>query len=253
MENNEEQKPAEEVLEQAVENVEQEVKKNVDDRPEINYKMEIERRKAEADRLRQELETERSKQTNRYDANDITTWSDTELYALKNSMDPNHTRFKAQAEDILVERKIERGIEKRQQLEKRGKAEATLRNDYPEALNPYSEFAQKMDQVMFDLDLQKSPAGRLAAARIVAGESLKGSSKATAAGRKQEEARLKDVKQNLSEGDRPDPRSNMPNPTKTEDLWKQANNTRDIDKSTAAMHEILKARGLSRKDLFGDR
>jgi hypothetical protein len=246
---NEEQKSVEETPELPA--VEAQAEKPVDDRPEINYKMELERRRANEERLQRDLEAERAKQTNRYDANDITTWSDTELYALKNSVDPNHARFKAQAEDILVERKIERGIEKRQQLEKRGKAEATLRAQYPDALNPYSDFAQAMETVMSDLDLQKSPAGRLAAARIVAGESSKGSSKATAAGRKAEEARLKDVKQTLSEGDRPDPRPNMTNPKKNEELINIVNDKHSSHEAQSlAMAELLKKKGMSRNDFF---
>ncbi len=248
-------KPEDQKVEDAVTEVaaETEAAAPVDDRPEINYKMEIERRKAESERLRQELEAERSKQVKRYDANDITTWGDNELVALKNSQDPNHVQYRQKAEDELFERKMQRVLERERLNAKRANSEIELRTKYPEALDVSSEFALKMEQVMFDLDLQKSPAGRLAAARIVAGESQKGTGKASAAGRKQEEARLKDVKQTLSEGDRPDPRPNLPNPQKQDDLWKQANNTRDIDKSSQAMAEILKARGLSRSDLFRDR
>lgn len=247
----EEQKPLEEVVNDAVEQVAEEVKKAVDDRPEINYKMELERRRSNEERLQRELEAEKAKQTNRYDANDITTWSDTELYALKNSLDPNHARYKAQAEDILVERKIERGIEKRNSLEKRGKAEATLRSQYPEAMDPYSPFAQQMDQVMSDLDLQKSPAGRLAAAEIVASRSQKGSGKTNAAGRKAEEARLKDVKQTLSEGDRPDPRTNLPNPTKDAELLKRINNPKAKHEDVgAAMGDLLKEKGFDINKMF---
>ncbi len=247
---NEEQKPLEDVVEQAVEQVKEDVKP-VDDRPEINYKMELERRIANEERLRRELDAEKSKQTNRYDANDITTWSDTELYALKNSADPNHARYKQQAEDVLVERKIERGIEKRQSLERRGRAEATLRTQYPQAMDPYSDFAQQMDQVMSDLDLQKSPAGRLAAAEIVASRSQKGSGKATAAERKAEEARLKDVKQTLPEGDRPDPRKNLPNPTKNEDLVKKINNPKAKHEDVgAAMGDLLKQKGFDINKMF---
>lgn len=247
---NDEQKPVDEVV---PEGSQPEVPvAPVDDRPEINYKMELERRRANEERLQRDLEAERAKQVNRYDANDINTWSDTELYALKNSADPNHARFKAQAEDILVERKIERGIEKRQSLEKRGKAEATLRTQYPEAMNPYSDFAQQMDQVMSDLDLQKSPAGRLAAAEIVASRSSKGSSKTTAAGRKAEEARLKDVKQTLSEGDRPDPRTNMPNPKKKEELMQKINDPKTSKEDIgASMGQILKDQGLDFNKFFG--
>ncbi len=251
MEDNQEQKPVEEAIKEVAAETEAAAEKAVDDRPEINYKMELERRRANEERLQRELEAEKSKQTNRYDANDITTWSDTELYALKNSQDPNHARYKAQAEDILVERKIERGMEKRQQLEKRANAEANLRSQYPEALNPYSDFSIAMEKVMSDLDLQKSPAGRLAAARIVAGESSKGSSKSTAASRKAEEARLKDVKQTLSEGDRPDPRTNLPNPTKQDDLVKRINNPKARQEDIgAAMGDLLKQKGLDINKMF---
>ncbi len=247
---NEEQKPIEEVVEQAVEQVKEDVKP-VDDRPEINYKAELERRRANEERLQRELEAERSKQVKRYDANDITTWSDTELYALKNSQDPNHLAYKQKAEDELMERKIERGIEKRQSLEKRGRAEATLRTQYPEALNPYSEFAQAMESVINELNLEKSPASRLAAAEIVAARSSKGSGKTSAAERKAEEARLKDVKQTLSEGDRPDPRKNLPNPTKNEDLLKTVNNPKSSHEDIgAAMGDLLKKKGFDINKMF---
>jgi hypothetical protein len=246
------EKPAEETPQEPV--VEAAAPAPVDDRPEINYKMELERRKAEADRLRQELEVERGKQVNRRDPNDISTWGDNELVNIKNSNSPDALPYKQQAEDILFERKMNKVLERERLNAKRTNSEMELRTKYPEALNPYSEFSTQMEQVMFDLDLQKSPAGRLAAARIVAGESSKGSSKANAAGRKAEEARLKDVKQTLSEGDRPDPRAAIPNPKKHDELMNIVN-SRDSkvtnEAKGAAMGKLLKDQGIDFNKFFG--
>ena len=238
-------------VEQVAENVQSEAQTPEPDRPEINYKAELERRKAETEKLRQELEAERSKQIQRRDQNDISTWSDLELKALKNSQDPSVLPYKDQAEELLLERKVKAIRERERMAEKRATTEVTLRTQYPEALDPSSDFAAKMEQVMYDLDLQKSPAGRLAAARIVAGESSKGSSKSNAAGRKQEEARLKDVKQTLSEGDRPDPRQNMTNPKKNEELINIVNDKHSSHEAQSlAMAELLKQKGISRDSFF---
>lgn len=249
---NEQEQPVEQPVEEAVEQVAEQVQseqQTPEDRPEINYQKEIERRKAEADKLRQELEVERAKQVQRRDQNDISTWSDLELKALKNSMDPSVLPYKDQAEEILLERKVKAIRERERMAEKRATTEAQLRTKYPEALDPASEFAVQMEQVMYDLDLQKSPAGRLAAAEIVSARSQKGTGKANAAGRKQEEARLKDVKQTLSEGDRPDPRASIPNPKKKEQLVQDLNDNSHV-KQSAAMSEILKERGMSRDSFF---
>lgn len=246
---NEEQKPVEEVLQEEVQSEGQEEKA---ERPEVNYQKEIERRKASEERLRKELEEERGKQVQRRDQNDISTWSDLELKALKNSQDPSVLPYKDQAEELLLERKVKQIRERERMSEKRATTEITLRTQFPEALDPSSDFAAKMEQVMYDLDLQKSPAGRLAAARIVAAETNKGYGKANAAGRKQEEARLKDVKQTLSEGDRPDPRANIPQPKKTEELVKKINDTKGrAEDAGAAMGEILKSKGMDVRSFFG--
>lgn len=214
------------------------------ERPEVNYQREIERRKAEADRLRYELEAEKAKQVNRRDQNDISTWTDNELVNVKN--DPNAGNYRQQAEDILFERKMARVLERDRQNTKRTNSEMELRTKYPEALDQSSAFAAKMEQVMYDLELQKSPAGRLAAARIVAGETSKGTGKSPAAGRKQEESRLKDVKQTLTEGDRPDPRPNMANPKKAEDIEKRIKAG-----DHKAVGDALAERGISRDAFFG--
>ncbi len=247
---NEEIKPVEDVKEDVTPEVTPEAK--ADDRPEINYKAELERRKASEERLRQELEAEKAKQVQRRDQNDISTWSDLELKALKNSNDPSVLPYKDQAEEILLERKVKQIRERERMSEKRATTEITLRTQFPEALDPSSEFSAKMEQVMYDYDLQKSPAGRLAAAKIVAAEYQKGTGKMDAAGRKKEEARLKDVKQTLPEGDRPDPRSSIPNNKKTEDNLKIINNTKARHEDVgAAMGDLLKEKGMDIKKFFG--
>lgn len=251
---NQDQQPIEEVVQEATEELvqsEEQPEVKAEERPEINYKMEIERRKAEADRLRAELEAEKAKQTNRRDQNDISTWSDTELHAIKNSNDPAVLPYKQQADDLLFERKMAKVLERERQSQKRVTTEMELRTKYPEALDSASEFALKMEQVMFDLDLQKSPAGRLAAARIVAAEGQKGTVQPKAAGRNKEEARLKDVKQTLSEGDRPDPRASSQKPVKQEDLTNIINDKRASHESQShAMAELLRQRGISRDSFF---
>lgn len=239
------EQPVEEAVEQAVEQVQEEVK---EDRPEINYKAELERRKANEERLRAELEAEKARQVKRYDPNDLTTWSENDLKAVKYTNDPNLMHLKAQADEELLERKVNAIRERERIAEKRTRAEMELRSRFPQALDASSEFAAKMEQVMYDMDLQKSPAGRLAAAEIVAARSQKGTGKAAASGRKQEEARLKDVKQTLAEGDRPDPRGSIPNPKKEEEL-----KARIANGDTKAISDVLGGRGISAKDFFGKR
>lgn len=174
-----------------------------EDRPEINYRKEAERKSRELEKIRAELETERSRQINRYDPNDLKTWSDNDLKAVKASQDPNFLRFKDQAEDILLERKVERMRAAEIAKEKRVRSEIELRAKYPEALDPSSPFSTRLDEVMMEFDLDKTPAGRLAAATIVAGEMRRASAKSKAIGRKSEDIRISSVKANLSDGDRP--------------------------------------------------
>ncbi len=248
---NEEQKPNEEVKPDVTPDVTPEPEAKKDERPELNYLKEIERHKADKERYRQELEAEKNKQVQRRDQNDISTWSDLELKALAKSNDPSVIAYKEQAEDLLLERKVKQIRERERISEKRAITEVTLRTQYPEALDPTSEFSRRMEEVIFELDLQKSPAYRLAAAKIVAAEFQQGTGKTDAAGRKKEEARLKDVKQTLSEGDRPDPRINLPDTKKDEEHLKIINNPKArMEDVGANMGELLKKKGFDFTKMF---
>ncbi len=211
-----------------------------EDRPERNYAAELERKNRQLAQKEAELEAERCRQVNRRDANDLSTWSDTELKAIKNSNDASTLPYKEQAEEILLERRI-RGIrEKERMSEKRAHSDLELRTKYPEAMDPASEFSAKVEQVMFDLDLHKSPAGRLAAAKIVAAETNKGRSSVDAKGRKAEADRVASVKANLSEGDRPAGQVQAQSSQKAlADLQARAKGG-----DASAMNELIKQRGL---------
>lgn len=203
--------PSEEPVEEAVEQVEKEV---VEDRPEINYRKELERKNAEIERLRQKMEAEKQETVKRRDPNDLTTWSDHELKALKNSSDPSVSQYKDQIEDILVERRFNALREKERLQEKRAFADLELKSKYPEALDPTSKFASQMEQVMYEYDLQKTPAGRLAAARIVAAESKGAKTKSAALARESEKSRVREVKGQMVDGDRAKPTQEITAPAK---------------------------------------
>lgn len=218
-----------------------------DDRPERNWKAEIERKNREIERLRQITESQKHNQ--RRDPNDLATWTDHELKAVIRSDDPSMLSFKDQAEEVLFERKVQNIRERERAQEKRALADIELRSKYPDALDPSSELSLKIDQVMYELDLQKSPAGRLAAAKIAAAELGKGSSKSKALARKQEEERIARVKGQVVDGDRAKPAETPNDPKKLDELVQKIN-ARDPNASTDAFGQLLKMRGLSQEDFF---
>lgn len=238
---NEEQKQEpvqEEVVEQqaeaASEQVEQIDVEEKEDRPAINYAKELERKNRELEKARAELDAERGRQINRYDPNDLKTWSENDLKAIANSPDPAHLRFKEQAQDIILERKLERMRAADQAKEKRVMSELELRRSYPEALDPSSEFSLRMEEMIHQFDLDKSPAGRLAAAKLVAAEMRGAKAKSNAVGRKAEEIRRSSVKANFSDGDRP---KSVANDEAQRDLEK-----RSKDGDEGAFMSLLKKR-----------
>lgn len=241
---NEEQKPIEEVVEESVDQVVEEAK---EDRPEINYKAELERKNREVERMRAENEALKSNTIQRRDPNDISTWSDNELKVILSSNDASVMAYKEQADEILFHRRVERFREKERMQEKRVTTDMELKSKYPEALDPTSEFSVKMDQVMYEYDLQKSPAGRLAAARIVAAEKQTGTAKTQANGRKAEQDRIDSVKGQLVDGDRPKPQANEKT-QKSKDLKERA-----LKGDTDALGEILKQQGISADAFFPKR
>jgi hypothetical protein len=234
------------VDEEGAEGDEEEVKEKPD-RPEANYKAELARKNAEIERLRAEKETERSRP--KRDAADLTTWSDHELKAIKNSKDPSVAAYVDQAEDILLDRKV-RAIRERERVqEKRAVSDVKLRQEFPEALDPTSEFAIAMERVMYEFDLDKTPSGRLAAAKIVASES-KGKKKTSAdADRELEASRIRDVKSNMVDGDRSKPSNDSKHsPKKIEELEK-----RIMRGDEKAVGEALGMKGIDYNKFFPKR
>ncbi len=217
-----------------------------EERPEENYKAEIARKNAEIARLRsQQVESDAPKVV-KYDPQDITTWNDNELKMLSKSNDANLARYKEQAEDLILERKV-RAMQARQyEDDKKAAAHMKLEAEYPEALDPTSDMSQKISKVMREYDLSRTPAGRLVAAKIVAAES-----KATATkGQTKEADRVARVKGQMVDGDRPKP-TEVKNPKgKIGDVKDKLMNSKDPDGQTEAVNKILRDRGLNSETFF---
>lgn len=246
MPDNEEVKPE---VKEEVQDVqsEPEVKEEVKlDRPEENYKAELARKNAEIARLRAEREAQSSQP--RRDANDISTWTDHELKTLANSNDPQYMAYKDQAQDLLLERKYKRYREQEKLQEKRAMSDLELRTKYPESLDPASEFSARMEQVIFDLDLQKSPAGRLAAAKIVAAETSRGKESRTVVDRNSEASRIRDVRSQMTDGDRSRPPELKNSPKKAQELENRLRSEKSTE--TKALKDVLDDRGINRENFF---
>lgn len=221
-------------VEQKQEEVTPEVPEVKDDRPEINYKAELERKNRELERARMELAS-RQNEPQKRDPNDLKTWSENELKAIINSNDPSVLPYKDQAHDILLDRKVDARLAKQQETDKRVRADLELRSKYPEALDPASELSMKMDELIKEHDLSRTPAGRLVAAKLAATELNRGKNVSNARGQKAEKDRLANVKGQLVDGDRPKPTET--NPDKQKNLREKLLN----EKSTShnAMSEFL--------------
>jgi hypothetical protein len=226
-----------------------EIEGKVADRPEQNFRAELARKNKEIERLRQEAELRKNEQGQKRDQNDLSTWSDHELKAVLKDPSPAAAPYKDQIEDIILERKVKAMREKERMQEKRALSDLEIKTSYPDALDPSSELAVKMEQVMYDYDLQKSPAGRLAAAKIAAAELGKGRSKSTAQERKAEAERVARVKGNMVDGDRSRSTDGNSPAKKAEDIEKSIKNASLLDAS--GISDALKARGMDRKNFFG--
>lgn len=237
----EEVQSEEQVVEDAVEKVEEEVK---EDRPKRNYEAELARKDAELQRLKA-LKESKAEQPKR-DPTDLTTWADHELKAVMHSNDPGALALRSQAEDILIDRKLDAKLEHRVVESKNKVADTKLKKDYPDALNPDSALALKMEEVMEEYDLPKSPSGRLAAARIAASETKKGPSTASDT----ERNRIARVKGQMVDGDR-SKSTERPNPKKKEETIKAVNEGKDLNSQAKAFGDILKEKGISRQSFFG--
>jgi hypothetical protein len=232
-------------LEEGAEGDVQEDEEVEGDRPAKNWKAEIERKEREAARLRAELDAERSRKNNSHDPKDLSTWSDEELKAVIHSNNPEFIAFKGQAQDHLDDRRLERKLAAREETSKKVTSDLTLRKEYPEAFDPSTEFGSRVEQVMSLYSLQKSPAGRLAAAKIVEAEMQKGAAKSDANGRKAEADRVRGVKAQMVDGDRPKPTESKVSPKKIEDLER-----RIMKADENAVGEVLKDRGISPENFF---
>jgi hypothetical protein len=211
-----------------------------DDRPEVNYKAELARKNEELRRLREDVEALKSRTTRAADPNDISTWPDLELKALAASPAPEHVVMREKAQDILLERKLEARERRRNEEIVRTKTEEERYAKYPETFDEAHPMHQKMQQVMRELQLDHSPAGRLAAAKIAASEFKAKSLEER--GRKKEQERVADVKANYTGGDRPAPVANPSSQKKIDELQ-----ARVAQGDNAAWLELCRIRGLGLK------
>lgn len=219
------------------------------ERPKANYKAELSRKNAELEKMRQELESHKA-QPQKRDRDDLSTWSDHELQAIRSSNDPSAALFKSQADELLRDRWYDRRRAKEKADESRAMADLKLRQMYPESLDPSSELSVRIEDVMRELDLAKTPSGRLAAARIVAGES-KGKTNAEA-DRDSEASRIADVKGQMVDGDRSKAPTGV-NPKKKLEESITKLNSRSLEAQTEGMSELLKAKGLTADKFFKGR
>lgn len=228
------------------------VDQKVDDRPAENYRAELERKNREIERIRAELAS-REAQPRAKDPNDLRTWPDHELKAVLR--DSQFAQYHDQVNDILLDRKLDARMAVREETNKRVSAEMQLREKFPDALDPSSDLAVRMEKIIQENDLSKSPAGRLVAAKLASAEINQGKNSSDARGRKIEKDRVASVKSQMVDGDRPKPTQNDSKnlDEKRKDLAEKltkAGQKGHENASTEAMSEILKDRFGSRDDFF---
>lgn len=207
-----EENKQEEVSEEVVEGQEQEVKPTADELLK-NREAELARKNREIERMRTELAMRQNEPVKR-DQNDISTWADHELKTIVNSNDPSVMPYKEKANEILLDRKVDARLARKLETEKKVTAEMQLRQQFPEALDPSSDLAIKMDQIISEHDLSKTPAGRLVAAKLAAAELGQGKNTSDAKKTKSEQNRVTRVKGQMVDGDRPKPTGNESSPDK---------------------------------------
>lgn len=222
----------------------QEVKEVVEEKKGPTAEELLKNREAELARKNEELQRLKAEREEllkpKRDPQDIRTWTDQELKMLAKSPDANLAQYREQAEELILERKVAAIRAKEREQERREQVTQTLTEKYPDASNPDSEFSQKMNRVMQEYDLAKTPAGRLAAARIVAAES-----KASTKSAEQIEAdRVAALKANMVDGDRPRP-TQQKNPNDSKALKDKLLSEKDT--SHEAMGEWVDSVGLREK------
>lgn len=243
----EEQEKQEEVKNEVSESEAPEVKEEEEvkeDRPEVNYQAELARKNAELARLRAEVAEKQSPP--KRDPADITTWTDNELKMLRNSNDPSVAQYKEQADEILLERKVKAIQAREYENRRREESKAELERQYPESADPSSEFSLKLEKVMRDYDLSRTPSGRLVAAKIVAAEGK--TSKELA--QKKESNRVNRVKNQMVDGDRPKPtESNKDLDSKKKELTDKLTSGKE-SQQVEAISDYLKSRRMTQDEFF---
>ncbi len=236
--------------EQKVDEVAKEVEQKID-RPEVNYKAELERKSREIERMRMELAA-RDAAPKVKDPNDMRTWPEHELKAVLSTQDPQYAQARDQANEILLDRKVDARLARKEETNKRVTAEMQLRSQFPEALDPASELAIKMDKIIEENDLSKTPAGRLVAAKLAATELNQGKNASDAQGRKKESDRVATVKSQLVDGDRPKPTENkdVNLESKRNELKDGLMDSRHEGRQVDALSKILNDRGFSQDKFF---
>lgn len=220
------------------------------DRPEENYKAELERKNREIERLRL-LAVERQEQPKQRDPNNMRTWSDHELKAVIYTNDPNWLHAKDEANEIMLDRKVDARLARQAETHRRVSADLELKQKFPEAADPSSELSSKIEEVISKYDLDKSPAGRLVAAKLAASELNQGKNSSDAIARQKEADRIARVKGQMVDGDRAKPTTsdtkNLDEKRKTlADKLMSSKENQQVD----AISEILKDRGMSQKEFF---
>lgn len=199
-----------------------------------NAKAENHRKAQELQKLREELDLKKSQPVEQvFNPQDLNTWKDHELKAVQK--DPQYAALHDQAAELLERRRFNRIMAEREEANLRMNTELERQKNFPETFDPTHPMAIKASQIMNSLHLERTPAGRLIAARLAASEIQQ--EKARAAGRKQEQDRQTDVNASFSGGSRPAPKAS--DKVKLEELKKRA-----MSGDKAAQAEWFKQRGI---------
>jgi len=213
--------------------------------------------KAENERKAREIQALREKvdrATSGYNPNDLTTWDDTQLRAIKNA--PNVAQnFKDQADDILFDRRVERRFKQEQEKQKRESFEIKRMEEYPETLDASSPMHARMQKIAREMGLDATPSGLYAAARLAASElkTVRNPGREAQA----EKERLEGIKAASISKDRGNAPVSVAGAKSYEDLLVKASRQRtESAEFDATFKEALKAklggRGLKNVNLKGD-
>jgi hypothetical protein len=135
------------------------------DRPVENLKAELDRKNRQLEELREKVESSVAG----YNPNDIRTWDDRQLQVLVATPDVK-PEFKMQAQDILLDRKVERKMQHEREKARRETFETKRMEEFPETFDRSHPMSLKMEKIARDMGLDTTAAGRYAAARLASFE-----------------------------------------------------------------------------------